>query len=95
MKTYTVEIRDSDGNDCKVYDVVVAANSAEEARDHVFDWALENSPKGTEEDGDYGAYYSCDSCNCESENCEGHGGFSVGEASEGDTSSKYHSRVRL
>lgn len=99
---WTVEVRDSDGNDCTVYDVRVEADNAEAARNAAFDWVLSESPKGTEADGDWGAYYPCD---CQPEDgedadtfepqCDGHGGFMVGEPEEGDTASVYHVVVRL
>lgn len=93
MSIFTVEVRESDSNDCIVYDVVVDCDSKEEARNRAFDWAMSVAPKGTEEDGDFGAFYACDA---EEEDCEcDHGGFTVGEAEFGNTARNYHVTVRL
>lgn len=94
MSLFTVEVRDTDGNDCTVYQVLVDCDSAEEAREQAFDWAMREAPEGTEEDGDFGGFYPCD---CDDEtptDCE-HGGFTVGEPMNGDHASTYNPTVRL
>ena len=63
MATFTIEVRDSDGNDCTVYDYVVQAETADAARDAVWASVREDYPDD-EEDGCDGTYHPCD-CICE------------------------------
>jgi hypothetical protein len=82
MKGYIVEMRDSDGNDCTVYDVILIAESAEAAEALVlthFDKQAES--RGWESDGDRGWYYPCD-CAEDSDGCDGHGGITLGDPEE-------------
>lgn len=78
---WTVEIRDSDGNDCTVYDWIIEADSGWWARDKAFEEAQRRVPDA-EHDGDSGAYYPCD---CEIPEGEedswecSHGGYIIGE----------------
>ena len=63
LHTYTVDVMDSDGNDVTVYDVLVTAPSAIDARDQVFTW-VESQWPDDESDGDWGTYHPCD-CQCD------------------------------
>lgn len=63
MAAYMFELRDSDGNDCTVYDVIVEAAFKDEAVGKVFAWIQTEYP-GDEEDGDFGTYHPCD-CECD------------------------------
>ena len=63
MATWLVEVRDSDGNDCTVYDVQVGADTAGSALEAVWAWVNETWPED-EEDGCQGTYHPCD-CECE------------------------------
>ena len=60
---YVIEVRDSDGNDCTIYDVIAQATSAEDARDKVFARFAKMYPED-EEDGGMGTYHACH-CECE------------------------------
>lgn len=72
---FIIELRDSDGNDCSVSDILVSAPDADAAMDAALDWATETL--GGEPDGDSGAYYDCD-CAGEEPACDGHGGWMLG-----------------
>lgn len=58
---YYIEIRESDGNDCTVYDAVIEANNRDDA-DYIvsrhFDALAEE--KNWDSDGDSGYYFPCD-----------------------------------
>ena len=60
---YLGEVRDSDGNDCTVYTVLVAATTSADACDQVFTWIGETWPED-EDDGSSGTFHPCD-CECE------------------------------
>ena len=104
MATFTIEVRDSDGNDCTVYDYVVQANTPDAALDAVWASVREDYPDD-EEDGGDGTYHPCD-CVCDHRKrsvcarCRdtwecSHGGLLIGEPEPGDTSARYHIRVEL
>lgn len=63
MKAYLIELRDSDGNDCSVDDILVEAESPERALDKAWEYVKETWPED-EEDGGFGTYHPCD-CECE------------------------------
>ena len=86
MKAYIVEIRESDGNDCTVYDCIVEAESHEDAFNKVYDhFSARAAAEGWESDGGEGWYFPCDCddyiCDPDYE-CEGHGGIVIGEPEE-------------
>ncbi len=56
---YYFEIRDTDGNDCRVYDCVVEAENEDKANDEVQASIMAAYPND-EEDGDGGTYHTCD-----------------------------------
>lgn len=104
MATYTIELRDSDGNDCTVYDVLVTAETPEKALDQVWDMIRKEWPKD-EEDGGDGTYHPCD-CVCDHrkrsvcDRCQdgwecSHGGLLVGTPEEGNQHAVYHSLIDL
>ena len=62
MPTFMIELRDSDGNDCTVSDVLVSAESKDAALDAFWAWVKKEYP-GDEEDGGEGTYHPCD-CIC-------------------------------
>ena len=63
MPTYLIEVRDSDGNDCTVYDALVTAPTRDAASAKL--WArLEEWYPTDEGDGGFGTYHTCD-CRCE------------------------------
>ena len=91
---YIVEVQDSDGNDCTVYDALVQAPNRETAVERVFTEWVEVEYPFDEEDGGYGTYHPCD-CRCGHykalEDCEAgcsdswecsHGGLLVSEPEE-------------
>lgn len=89
---YMFEVRDSDGNDCTVYDVIVAAESREAASDTLWAHAAKMYPHD-ESDGGFGTYHACD-CVCEHrkrmvcDRCREtwectHGGLTTNEDAEG------------
>lgn len=58
MKFYVAEVRDSDGNDCTVFDAVIAARDREHAVERLWDH-LESRYPDDESDGGYGSYHPC------------------------------------
>lgn len=83
MNAYIVEIRESDGNDCTVYDCIVDAHSEQDAFDRVyahFDERAEH--EDWENDGGEGWYFPCDCTDADADACEGHGGLMIGDAEE-------------
>lgn len=74
MPTYIIEINDSDGNDCHVYDVVVSAPSRADALATVWRWINEEYPED-EPDGNGGTYHPCDCATSDDE--DSHGGLLV------------------
>ncbi len=59
-KYFLFEIRESDGNDCRVYDCIVEAGSQDEATDKLFVDLDAKAAKGNwESDGDMGYYFPC------------------------------------
>jgi hypothetical protein len=108
---YTIEVRDSDGNDCHVYDLLVEAVSKDAAQDAAWAWVRAEWPKDDEDGGD-GTFHPCD-CECkhgfgvgvdhetEDDDCDpsmwecSHGGVLVGEVEEGDQSARYHTVIDL
>lgn len=83
MKHYLITWHETDGNDCVVYDTVIAADSAELAFD-TLRLAVETDYRGLEDDGsEFGYYFEC---NCpEGSDCDGHGGLSLRDIQEFDT----------
>jgi hypothetical protein len=63
MPTYFFEVRDSDGNDCTVFDALVTARDREQASAKLWEYLHAEYP-GTEDDGGYGTFHPCD-CVCE------------------------------
>ena len=63
MQGYLFEVRDSDGNDCTVFDAVVAAESREQATEILWKHLTETYPDD-ESDGGFGTFHACD-CACE------------------------------
>lgn len=61
---YIIEIRDSDENDCTVYEALVQALGREEAVDRIFAEWVEVEYPDDESDGDYGTFHACN-CECE------------------------------
>ena len=91
MPVYIAEVRDSDGNDCTVFDALIVADSREAASEQL--WRhLETAYPNDESDGGFGTYHPCD-CACghrkrtvcprcrDSWECS-HGGLLVSEPSE-------------
>lgn len=62
-KFYIAEVRDSDGNDCTVYDALIAAESRDAASDKLWKY-LEAAYPEDESDGGFGTYHPCD-CVCD------------------------------
>src|SRR5262249_45958270 len=63
MTTYLIEVRDSDGNDCTVFDALVTAASKEEESAKL--WRhLEEAYPDDESDGGFGTFHACD-CWCD------------------------------
>ena len=60
---YLIRLDDCDGNDNRVYDVLIAAQSTREALDKAWKYVKEEYPED-EEDGSYGTYHPCH-CECE------------------------------
>ena len=60
---FLFEVRDSDGNDCTVYDVIVTASTRDEASKKLWVHLAEMYPDD-ESDGGYGTFHACD-CACE------------------------------
>ena len=60
---YLGEVRDSDGNDCTVYTVLVSAPSPADALDQVYGWIGDTWPDD-EDDGGFGTFHPCE-CECE------------------------------
>ena len=60
---YLLELRDSDGNDCTVYDIIVEAADQDSALDRAWSEIMKDYPDD-EEDGGYGTFHPCD-CECE------------------------------
>ena len=63
MKFFLFEVRDSDGNDCTVFDVIVSAESREKASEKLWKHLDESFPDD-ESDGGFGTFHACD-CACE------------------------------
>jgi len=75
---YLIEVRDSDGNNCTVYDVIVSVPTRESALDAVMDHVTEMYPDD-EPDGGYGTFHACD-CHLYNEGSDGdcsHGGVLI------------------
>ena len=69
MKAYLFEIRESDGNDCTVYDCIIMADNAEDAKDELATNLEAKAKQGNwESDGNFGGYYL--PCDCENEEPE-------------------------
>jgi len=68
MKAYLFELRESDGNNCTVYDCIIEAESAQEALEEL-SADLDSRAKrgGWESDGFCGYYFPCDCQNEEPE----------------------------
>lgn len=63
MPYFLIEVRDSDGNDCTVYDAIVQAPDKAAASTRL--WAeLGSWYPDDEDDGGYGTYHAC-TCECE------------------------------
>ena len=62
-KFFLIELRDSDGNDCTVYDVLIEAKDDEEAY-AILDKYIEEEYPGDESDGSFGTFHPC-VCECE------------------------------
>jgi hypothetical protein len=61
MKYYYYEIRESDGNDCRVYDCIVEAENKEQADQEVSShFEAEAKANDWESDGDFGYFFPCD-----------------------------------
>lgn len=91
---WRVELRDSDGNDCWVYDCLVMADCADSAYDKVYSAIMKDFPDD-ESDGCEGTFHPC-TCECDhglklgeceedecadaSDYCDGHGGLLLDEA---------------
>lgn len=56
---YLAEIRESDGNDCTVYDAIVEADSQEAASDKLHK-EIEAAWANLESDGGFGYFFPCD-----------------------------------
>lgn len=83
MKAYIVEIRESDGNDCTVYDCIVEAESHDDALNKIYEhFDARAEREGWESDGGEGWYFPCDCDDDNSDACEGHGGILIGEPEE-------------
>lgn len=106
-QTYTVEVRDSDGNDCTVYDVLVRATDPEHAKEQVWEWVKATWPED-EEDGGDGTFHpcahecehgkplgDCARARCQDATCDGDGGILIGDPEPGDQHAVYHSLVDL
>ena len=63
MPYYLIEVRDSDGNDCSVFDAIVFAESRDAASARLWRFLEERYPDD-EGDGSYGTYHACN-CACE------------------------------
>lgn len=63
MPYYLAEVRDSDGNDCTVLDVLMSAPTRGQAFDRLWQWVDKEYPDD-EHDGSAGTYHTCD-CECE------------------------------
>lgn len=60
---YVFEVRDSDGNDCTVFDALVEAKTFELASSRLWRHLAECYPDD-ESDGGYGTFHACD-CKCD------------------------------
>jgi hypothetical protein len=60
---YLFEVRDSDGNDCSVFDVIVEAETKETASAQLWKHLEEQYPDD-EGDGGFGTFHACD-CACD------------------------------
>ncbi len=78
---YYFEIRDTDGNNCRVYDCVVEAENEDKAYDEV-QASIKAAYPNDDEDGSGGTYHVCDCEEPEEPECEGHGGITVSDAQE-------------
>lgn len=83
---FLFELRDSDGNDCTVYDFIVEADSLSEAIERAGE-AFDELYPNSEPDGGFGSYHPCacehdagcslrhgGNCECDGMDCPGHGG---------------------
>ena len=68
MPYYVIELRDSDGNDTTVYDLLIEAETKDTALDKAWKFVEEEWPND-EHDGGEGTYHPCD-CACEHEKSE-------------------------
>ena len=59
---WVVELRDSDGNDCAVYSIIVKGSDCEGAMTEVWDY-IDANWSDDEPDGDSGTYHPC-YCRC-------------------------------
>src|SRR3990172_342019 len=86
-RVYLVTFHESDGNDCTVFDSIIAAES-EDAAFNILHDAIEKTLKENktsfEEDGNIVSFvFNCeDDCG---EECQGHGGISLREVEAFDT----------
>lgn len=61
--TYLATLRDSDGNDCTVYTLIIEASDRQGASDKAWKWIDAEWPDD-EGDGGYGTFHPCD-CVCD------------------------------
>ena len=89
MPYFVTELRDYDGNDCTVYDLLIKAETKDAALDKAWEF-IKNEWPNDEGDGGEGTFHPCD-CRCEHmrrlEDCEAcqdaggecsHGGLLLG-----------------